>query len=365
MIKIDTISVYITKYILKYFIFILLSLFFVFLIVSIFESNDKIPFYINFKIILFKIPIFLETILHFIIYLSGLFVFYKLSNNNEFIIMRTTNKSLIQLIKFPLIIFFIFGIFIILVYNPISVYLNIKSEELENIYIKNEDKKMLEVSNRIWFREKNNNQELIISAKKVYKDTLLFKDVLLIYTNKNILLKTIKTESLELKDNKFIAINNFIVEKNNEKRFVEKLEIPTKLKKDFMLKIIEKDYESIYNVSFFKIKKMIKNLKSYGFDSIKFKIRYYYFLTIPFLFSFMILVSSYFGIINYRDNKKYISVIKGIFVGFFIYIIHNLITQLMIIQKLSIMNGTIWLMISLLILSTILLIKKDVLNNYD
>ena len=95
MIKIDTISIYITKYILKYFIFILLFLFFVFLTVSIFESNDKIPFYINFKIILFKIPIFLETILHFIIYLSGLFVFYKLSNNNEFIIMRTTNKSFI------------------------------------------------------------------------------------------------------------------------------------------------------------------------------------------------------------------------------------------------------------------------------
>ena len=45
--------------------------------------------------------IVLSYILHFIVLLAGLFTFYKLSNNSEIVIMRSSGRSIFQIIKFP------------------------------------------------------------------------------------------------------------------------------------------------------------------------------------------------------------------------------------------------------------------------
>ena len=89
-------SVYITKNIFKIFLIMFIGLFLLFFAVDFFETTKDInkdmqdALKISTLIVLYRTPSLLETILHFIILLSGLFVFFKLSNNSEIVVMRSS-----------------------------------------------------------------------------------------------------------------------------------------------------------------------------------------------------------------------------------------------------------------------------------
>lgn len=374
MFKIKKFSIYIAKDILKNFFIMFIGLLLLFFAVDFFEVSQDVKqiqdgLKIAIQIVLFRIPNLLETILHFIVLLAGLFTFYKLSNNSEIVIMRSTGRSIFQIIKFPAFIAFLFGIFVIAIYNPISASLNIKSERLKNIYLKNEKEDLLESQNGIWFKQKNiedGSGYIIIKTSRVYKELLIFNDVFLIFIDDdNNFIKRINVNMLKLNDdNTWILTNNYITKKGEKTEFVKEMEIKTNLTKSFIYKTIQNNYESIYNIPFWKLKSSIKDLKESGFDSRKFEIRFYYMLTLPFLFAIMVLVSAYFGIVHNRENKKYISIIQGIAVGFVIFITHNIVFELTSADKLTIFDGSILIVLIFIMLSIYLLIKKDTLSNF-
>ncbi len=368
-------SVYITKEMFKNFFIIFFGLLILFFAVDFFETtkdakNIENALKISTEIVLFRIPNLLETILHFIILLAGLFTFYKLSNNSEIVVMRTSGRSIFQITKFPAFIAFLFGIFVITIYNPISSTLNVKSERLRNIYFKNEQGDMLELENGLWLKQKNlesDGGEIIIKATKVYKDRLVFDNIMLLYMDKNNnFLQRINAETIRLTDdNKWISTNNYIIKEGKDLEFIKEITIPTNLTKNFISRTIQHDYESMYNISFLKLRSSIKDLKESGFNTLKFEIRYYYLMTVPFIFAIMVLVSAYFGIVNTRSNKKYISIIKGIAVGFIIFISHNIIFELSNAEKLTVIDGSLLTVLAFIFISIVLLMKKDLLSNFN
>ena len=174
------ISLYITKNIFKIFFAMFFGLFLLFFAVDFFETtkdldkNMQDALKISTLIVLYRTPSIIETILHFIILLSGLFVFFKLSNNSEIVVMRSSGKSLFQIIKFPMIMIFFFGMFVITIYNPIASTLNMKSQQMDNIHFRNEKEDLLVLNNGIWFKQKNlaDGGTIIIQASNVYKNIL-------------------------------------------------------------------------------------------------------------------------------------------------------------------------------------------------
>ena len=367
-------SIYITKEIFKNFFIIFFGLLILFFAVDFFEStkdakNIENALKISTEIVLFRIPNLLETILHFIILLAGLFTFYKLSNNSEIVVMRASGRSIFQIVKFPTFIAFLFGIFVITVYNPISSTLNMKSERLKNIYFRNEKEDLLELKNGLWLKQKNLEQEgeIVIRATKVYKDILVFDDVILLYFDKNgNSIQRINAKSIKLNENNsWTSMENYIIKKGKKLNFVKEMKIPTNLTKTFISKTIQNDYESMYNISFLKLRSSIKELQESGFSTLKFKVRYYYLMTVPFLFSIMILISAYFGIVNTRSNKKYISIVYGIAVGFTIFITHNVIFEMSNAQRLTVLDGSVLAVLAFIFIGILLLIKKDLLSNFN
>ena len=369
------ISTYIAKDIFKNFLLIFFCLFLLFFAVDFFETTKDIKagndgIVIPIKIVLYRTPNALESILHFILLLSGLFTFYKMSNNSEIVVMRSCGRSIFQIIKFPALLAFVFGIIIINIYNPISAKLNIKSERMKNIYFKKDQGDLLELANGIWFKQKdlgNPGGEIIIRASNVYKDTLSFKDVTLIYLDKdNRFVKRINSKYMRLNENNtWTAKDNYIIKEGFEPKFDKIMTIQTNLTTKFISRTIKNDYESIFNIPFIDLRSSIKDLKESGFNTLKFEVRLFYLMTIPFLFAVMIFISANFGITHTRTSDKYLSVIKGIAVGFLIFISHNIISELSNAQKLTIIDGSILITTIYILLAIFLLIKKDLLSNYN
>ena len=78
----------------------------------------------------------------------------------------------------------------------------------------------------------------------------------------------------------------------------------------------------------------------------------------------MILISAYFGIVHNRENKKYLSIVYGIAVGFVIFITHNIVFELTSANKFTIFDGSVIIVSIYIILTIYLLMKKDTLSNF-
>ena len=370
--KIDKISLYITKNIIKNFLIIFFGLFILFFAVDFFEVSKDVKqvkdgLKIATQVSLFRIPNLIETILHFIVLLAGLFTFYKLSNNSEIVVIRSSGKSIFQIVKFSAFVAFLIGIFVITLYNPMASVLNAKSIKIKNVYIKHEKEDLFESQNGIWLKQKNleNDGNIIIKSSRVYRDLLIFNDVILIFTDSNNNFeKRIDSDMIKLSNNKWILTNNYITQKGLKSEFLKEMELPTNLSKSFISKTIQNNYDSIYNIPFWKLKSSIKAMNESGFDSRKFEIRYYYLLTLPFLYAIMILISAYFGIVHNRENKKYLSIVYGIAVGFAIFITHNIVFELTSANKFTIFDGSVIIVSIYIILTIYLLMKKDTLSNF-
>ena len=164
-------------------------------------------------------------------------------------------------------------------------------------------------------------------------------------------MKRINSQNIKLNNNEWISADNYIIQEGKNTEFIKLLKIPTNLTQKFVSKTIQNDYESLYNISFWKLRSSIKDLKESGFNTLKFEVRYYYLMTVPFLFAIMIFISAYFGIVSTRSNKKYLSIIKGIAVGFIIFISHNVIVELTNAQRLTIFDGSVLIVLVYIMLS--------------
>jgi len=201
----------------------------------------------------------------------------------------------------------------------------------------------------------------------VYKKSLIFSDVTLLYLDKSDkLLRQINSKTIKLNDNgTWTATDNYIIREKSRKKFVKEIVIPTDLTRDFILRTIKNEYENIYDIPFYELHEVMQDLRSFGFDVLKFEIRFYYMISIPFLFVTMLLISAHFGIIHFRKKDGYVSVIKGIALGFIIFITHDIVTELASGGRLTIFDSSISIVLIYLALSIAMLLRKDTLSNYN
>lgn len=377
--KISKLSLYITKELVKKILILAVSIAILVFIIDFSEiakdaRDNEVGVGVALKIVILKLPTFIETSLQFILLLSALFTFVKLSNNSEMSVMKISKLSIFQLLKIPVILVFLIGIFSITIINPVSSFSNKLSKRLENKYFKNEDEEIVESLNGLWFRQKNlvvedeqikDKGEIVIRANKIYKDEIVFKNAILIYTDlEGNFLQRINAEKLKFDDNGFwYAKNIFIMKENVRAEYNPQILIPTNLDRDFILKKIKNDYESLDNISFWELPTLIKDATNSGLDSKKFKIRFLYLLSVPFVFVSMIYFAAFFAISNARLRKNTIMIMAGILVGFLIYISHNVLVQLAGSGKISIFNAVFTPVVLYLMIGMFLVIKKEELLN--
>ncbi|MDR2526589.1 MAG: LptF/LptG family permease [Rickettsiales bacterium] len=363
------ISVYITKDIFKRFFFLFFGLFILIFVIEIFERSDDIidySFVFVLKYILYRIPNFLEIALPFILLIASLISFYKLSNDSEIIVMRTAGMSIFQIVKLPLISSFILGILVIFLYNPISSKLAQKGQSIKHIMNDNNKEEVIIFKNGLWLKQDNleDSGDIIIKIGSAHKNLLVFNDAIIIYIDENnMFTKRIDVEKLQFVDGTWIATNGYIFQESKNSEFLEKFSFKAKLTKDFLQKTITNEYEYIYNIPFIELKDAITSLDESGFSATKFKVRYYSFLVLPFLFSAMILISAYFGIVHYRDAHRYVSLLYGIGYGSLIFILNQIIVEIANTGKLTIFDSNIFLVLIFILISLILLLKKDAMSN--
>ena len=289
-------------------------------------SSKNIEFGILFKMSILHIPSLFPIILPTVFLLSSMNTYMKLNKNNELSVLRASGFSIWSLIFPALINVMLISAIFILLFNPIFAFMNIKFKNYESIYFKGSSGLYSISQTGLWLRERNQTFEYVINAKhyssqeKELKEVKIFK-----FDLSDKFLERIDTENVKMINNKLWLLNNgYRLELNKPPQKFDQMEIAINLDANK----IEKNFRPPETISFWELKKYIKNLENSGFSARKHIIYKNYLYSFPLILMAMVLLGCVLSIKKERIKKNIAKIILGIIIGVLFHFFSDLVKTL-------------------------------------
>ncbi|MBR7158582.1 MAG: LPS export ABC transporter permease LptG [Alphaproteobacteria bacterium] len=319
----------ITKYMMRHFLvsffgvlFILLALTFLFDFIELMRrtaSRPNVTIQYVLEMTALKLPSMLHILLPFVVLISSLLVFWRLSKSHELIIIRAAGVSVWQFIAPMLIATFVIGVLNITAFNPLAAATYKNYERLEDRFGMS-SANPLNISNQgLWLKETRDNTQYTIHAGKIKQTekALQMEDMSIFETDANDrFLRRIEAAKGTLKDHKFYLENAWIMEVGKAALFKEKLEIETILS----LNKIQDNFSSPETVSFWTLPDFIKFFEQTGFSPLKHQLHWYSLIASPLFLCAMVLIAAVFSLnTNQRQGGIFLQTALGISAGFILF----------------------------------------------
>ncbi len=362
------IDIYIAKSFLAKFLQVSAGFALLIFFLNLIDVFDKIrgegaPFSAIIAMAFLQIPNFLNDVVPSLVLFAALITFFLFSSRSEITIARTSGFSLWQILKPINLSAILLGIFWITIFEPISVEMIKKFNNLENKYIRKEVREFIAPENGIWLKQinvDNPEEEIIIQAKKVYQETIEFDKVTVWFFNKDgQFYKKFNAEKMFLQDKIWLLHKVIVNDGNKLNETIDNFSIPTNLESDFILQKIVNNFQNVKLFTFFELPSLIKDLESAGFNSVKFKVYFNSLLSKPLLFLAMTMISCYFGLNHIRNRNTILLIFIGIIAGLILYIIATIINALGSSGLISIFASTWVIAIIFLAIGTLLIYHKE------
>ena len=183
---------YILKNFFKNFFIVVMVIYCFGIILNLFE---EIEFFKKIDVNIF-LPLMLTTIfvpstilnlLPFIIFISSMIYMVKIRNNKDFLTLKVNGFSSIKIFFIFALTSFFLGWLVLIIVNPLTSSMLQFYEKTKSKYARDIDHLVTFNKNGLWIKEKINNEEIIITAKKPEGKNLI--DVEIYKFDENFLLK--------------------------------------------------------------------------------------------------------------------------------------------------------------------------------
>ena len=322
-------SYYIGLKYLSHFFWSFLSLFFLILLVDgsdqlISMSSQGYSIILGLKNAVIRSPIHIIETLPLIVMLGSLTCFLSLTRSNELIITRSSGRSAIRILFFPIVITVIIGILGTSVGNPL-VSVSIKSSEnlLEELGIK--QKSFLSVSSDgIWLREADKDKQIVVQSNRTNASgTELFDLTLFEFDGEDNLKKRISAERGSISNKhwelKKVSVWKYAPQKDLisdfEYKEINTLSLSTNLSQDQILN----SFSDPRSINFWSIPDFIKKLEISGFSATRHKLFYQNELSRPLFLIAMMLIGATFAMRYTRFSQAGLLILISVLVGFVLF----------------------------------------------
>ena len=317
-----------------------------------FLSDASSAFYLPFMLAIFDAPTTLIEIFPFIILITAQLFFIDLIKKKEDEIIKINNLNNFYIIKLLALCSFLFGIFIITVYYPISSKLKFIYSDIKNVY--SDDGKYLKHlnDNGLWIKDEINNEIYIING--VSKKDPFLEDVFISKFNSNFdLIENIFAKNVDISNNTWI-IENPIIFRNNRQTNLEKNIL---LNTHFNINKINSAFRNLNSFNLFQLVDIKNENMLLGYSSQDIDLHFLKIISLPFYFTILAIISSLI-MLNIKKNKPYIfHVLLGISLSVIIYYINNIFNVFGLTNKIPIYLSIFFPMIFLGIISIVGLIR--------
>ena len=295
------------------------------------DVNSLYPIYLSFM----SSPSIIFEMFPFIFLISTQFFFLKLFNNDEINIFKYSGLKNIKIIIMLCLVSFFIGIFTITVFYSFSSNLQHYYLQIKNQF--SEDKLYLAVINKngLWMKDVVDNEINIINSSKINNNFLTDTFITTFDEDYN-LIRSLKSNKIDIKDNKWIIYDVVIFKDNSSQKF-NKLEF----KSNFNQKRIESLFSNLSSLSLLKLIDLRKNYKLLNYSTVDVDIQIYKIATYPLFLVIMTILSSIIMLNTKKSSSKVLKIIIGLFFSVVIYYINNFFNVMGSTEKLPLMVS-IW-----------------------
>ena len=329
-----------TKFLINGFIKSFLNVFFIMMcLVLILNILKEIDFFSN-KEVHSLYPIYLSIMsspsiifemFPFIFLIATQFFFLKLFNNDEINIFKYSGLKNIKIIYVLSIVSFIIGVLVITIFYSFSSNLQHYYLQIKNQF--SDDKLYLAVINKngLWMKDVIDNQTSIINSSKI-DNNFLTNTFITTFDNEFNLVKSLKSDKIDIKDNEWLIYDVTIFEENLSKK-----KDLIKFKSNFNQKKIESLFSNLSSLSLLKLIDLRQNYKSLNYSTVDVDMQIYKIATYPLILVIMTILSSIIMLNTKKSNSKVIKIIIGLFFSVIIYYINNFFYVLGNTEKINIL----------------------------
>ena len=295
------------------------------------EVNSLYPIYLS----LMSSPSIIFEMFPFIFLIATQFFFLKLFNNDEINIFKYSGLKNIKIINLLSFISFFIGILTITVFYSLSSNLQHYYLQVKNQF--SDDKLYLAVINKngLWIKDVVNSQTSIINSSKIDNNFLTNTFITTFDENFN-LIKSLKSDKIDIKDNEWLIYNPTIFKDN-----IGKKTDLIRFKSNFNQKRIESLFSNLSSLSLLKLIDLRKNYKLLNYSTVDVDIQIYKIATYPLFLVIMTILSSIIMLNTKKSSSKVLKIIIGLFFSVVIYYINNFFNVMGSTEKLPLMVS-IW-----------------------
>ena len=271
---------------------------------------------------LLKIPSIISETSPFIIIIATAFMFRYLISNNELISMRNIGLSIFDIFQPISLGIFFYGLFILILLNPITTFADTKYDNKLN----NNNKNMFSINfseNNLWIKNINKNVIYYINIKNFDIKKMIAKDIEILSINddKNDFFKSDKGK-IEGKNFILYNVNHFDI--SSDKYFFKD---KFTLKLNFSKKNLLTSNINYKNIPYYRYIGHVKTLKKFNIYSSAVSLYYLSEILKPFfmvLLSFVVMGFS----AKYKRNENFFKILfYAVLFGFIFYVFRELVSK--------------------------------------
>ena len=195
------------------------------------------------------------------------------------------------------------------------------------------------------------NQTSIINSSKI-DNNFLTNTFITTFDDEFNLVKSLKSDKIDIKDNEWLIYDVTIFEEN-----ISKKKDLIKFKSNFNQKKIESLFSNLSSLSLLKLIDLRQNYKSLNYSTVDVDMQIYKIATYPLILVIMTILSSIIMLNTKKSNSKVIKIVIGLFFSVIIYYINNFFNVMGSTEKLPIIVSVWTPIIFLSLINVVMLIN--------
>ena len=306
------------------------------------------PIYLS----LMNTPSIIFEMFPFIFLIASQFFFIKLFNNDEINIFKYSGLKNFKIIYILSLCSLLMGIIIITLFYNLSSNLQRYYLEVKNQY-SNDKSDYLAVINKngLWIKDIVDEDINLINSSKI-NSNILSETFISTFDKNYKLIKNIRSNKIDIKNNKWIIYDASVYENNTSKK-IKLLEFET----NFNQKRIESLFSNLSALSILKLIDLRKNYKSLNYSLVEVDLQINKIFTYPFYLMLMTIFSSIIMFNTKRFKSNSLKIVIGLFFSVIIYYISNFFNVLGVTEKIPIIISIFGPLLILSIMNTLMLVN--------
>ncbi|WP_409361768.1 LPS export ABC transporter permease LptG [Bartonella heixiaziensis] len=276
-----------------------------------------------FLISVLRIPFIMQQLIPFIALFSAMAMLISLNRKSELVVTRSIGVSAWQFLMPACLGAFLFGLFSILVVNPLAAWGFSQAEKMMTEWRSNNNMLTSLNNTRIpWLTQRTNLGRTTIGAKSITDQGLSLIDATFVQYNDNATVKNwINARKATLTNGAWLLTNGTIYKIGHAPEKFSEFQIKTNLKPEFLT-------ERLMNpatIPFYQLPTKIMIARSFGYSANSFDMYLQSLIALPALLIAMTLIAATVSLKFTRFGQSGTLILGGVIAGFTLYVISVLV----------------------------------------